>query len=239
MNSSTLLWMNHYAPFLAAWISFFTLFTVGRLLWLRLRGLARVGHGAVLTELPAIPLILLQAIGFFKALGSGDVLGMVLLVWWGPGFFATLGLLVYCKMRKTKPNWIPYRKVISWACKLNYVGLLIAFWSMGLPGMMVVYSVWILNDQFSMAFLSQDADRLRRTFHAHWFVRIFYPLGVFWPLFYPAMPYRWPFLIYGGIVLTLWGLGIRQVYRRGLLLQVPDDPTLLRNMMYFGGPTVK
>ena len=99
--------------------------------------------------------------------------------------------------------------------------------------MIFVYSAWIINDQFGLAYLSFDADRLRRTFHDLWLIRILYPLGLFVPFVFEGIMFHTFSMIYGCALLALWLTGIYYVNHKGLLRQMPGDPTLLRNMMYF------
>lgn len=55
--------------------------------------------------------------------------------------------------------------------------------------------------------------------------------GKLW--FAPAMPLRPLCLVYGTSLLALWTAGLVYVIRRGRFMSLPDDPSLLRNMVYF------
>jgi len=99
--------------------------------------------------------------------------------------------------------------------------------------MLFAFSVWIINDQYEKAFMSSDADRLRRTFDDFWLFRVLYPAGLLAPYLFPGMPYRALFAAYGTALLAAWLLGTWFVWRKGLLRTLPDDASLLRNMIYF------
>jgi hypothetical protein len=224
------------APFLTLWLFLFSLINLIRIIRLRRLGGEKVGHNRTLTELAGLPLTLLQTAAFFRALGAGDVISMFLFLWWGPGFFATVFYIAWCRHRRKPPNWLPGRHIISWACKLNYLACMIVFAVMDAPAMIFVFSAWVINDQFGLAFLSLDADRLRRTFHDYWIIRLLYPLGLFLPAFASDMPLREFCALYGIALFLAWMAGILHVKRRVGWNRMPDDPTLLRNMVYFADP---
>lgn len=219
--------------FLVLWIFAFSILNVARIAIHKVRGAETIPHNSAIVELAGLPLVLLNCICFVWAVRATDVISVLLFAWWGPGFFATAGYLFYCKRRHAKPNWVPTRRIISWMCKLNYIAFLIVFYWMDTPGMIFVYSAWIINDQFGLAYLSLDADRLRRTFDDRWFIRVLYPLGLFAPFVFEGTAFRLFSMIYGGTLLLLWLTGVYYVKRKGRLRRLPDDPTLLRNMMYF------
>jgi hypothetical protein len=99
--------------------------------------------------------------------------------------------------------------------------------------MMFAFSVWIINDQYEKAFMSLDTDRTRRTFHDRWLFRVLYPAGLLVPVFFADTPLRLFSLCYGLILLGLWVAGLVFVARRGAFFALPEDPSLLRNMVYF------
>src|SRR5262249_833626 len=101
------------------------------------------------------------------------------------------------------------------------------------PTMLFAFSVWIINDQFEKALMSSDADRFRRTFDDLWLFRVLYPTGLFVPVVFSSVPYRGLFVGYGLALFTAWPLALLYVWRKGLLLERPADPSLLRNMIYF------
>jgi hypothetical protein len=225
--------LEHWSPFLIMWIFAFTLLHVGRILIHLRRGASRQSHNSTIVELAGLPLMLLQSACFFRALGAGDWLSALLFASWGPGFFAAVLYVVFCKALKRPQNWHPIKHVASWLCKINYLLFMLVFFILHQPGMMFVYSVWVINDQVALAWLSQDADRLRRTFHDHWLIRILYPAGLLVPFLYQEAPLRSFGMVYGPLLLVLWLWGIWRVHRAGLLRELPEDPTLLRNMVYF------
>jgi hypothetical protein len=228
-------WYAGFAPFLTAWIALFTVVTSARILRRR-RDAKAAAHSSVLVELAALPLTLLQSICFVRALRAGDLVSAGLFLWWGPGFVATVLYVAWCASRKRKPNFFPVRRAISWLCKLNYLAFAVVFVRLGHPELLFVYSAWIINDQYGMAFLSADADRLRRTFHDRWLVRALYPLGLFAPLGPWCLEPRAAYAAYGLALFALWLAGVESVRRRGLLMRLPDDSSLWRNMMYFSRP---
>ena len=239
ISSPLYAWFNAFSNFLVFWVMFFTGVTTVRIVVNRLKGVEKTGHNAFITELAGFPLVIFQMICFTKAILAKDIISVLLFAWWGPGFWLTALYLVLCKVRNVKPNWYPYRKIISWLCKVNYLLFMGVFWLLGFPSLMYVYSVWIINDQYGMAFLSLDADRLRRTFHDHWFVRILYPLGLFVPFLYPNMMNRFLFEGYGLCLFILWVCGIFYAKKRVDIKQVPTDKALLRNMIYFSKPDIQ
>ncbi len=229
-------WLDGFAPALIAWTALFTLITTARIALKVKKGLERLPHDSVLTELAALPLVILQSVCFVRAARSRDAVSALLFLWWGPGFIATVLYVASCALRRRKPDFHPYRHVISWLCKLNYLAFAAVFIALKLPALLLVYSAWIINDQYGMAFLSLDADRLRRTFHDRWLVRLLYPLGLFVPFAVPAMDHARAYQAFGGLLFLLWALGIRHIARRGDVMQVPTDSSLWRNMVYFAKP---
>lgn len=222
-----------YAPFLVSWTALFTVVTSTRIALMSSRGASTLKHSSVLTELAALPLAILQSVFFVRAVASGDVVSAALFVWWGPGFVATAAYIGICAYRHVKPDFRRLSLSISWACKLNYLAFAIVFALLRLPALLFVYSAWIINDQYGLAYLSLDADRLRRTFHDYWIVRVLYPAGLLTPIFFHDMPHRGAYAAYGALLLVLWASGIAYVRRRSDVMRVPDDPTLLRNLVYF------
>jgi hypothetical protein len=138
--------------------------------------------------------------------------------------------------RGRKVDWYGPRRAISWACKLYYLAFMVVFWHLEMPGMMFAFSAWILNDQYEKAFLSWDSDRTRRTFHDLWVFRTLYPGLLLLPLLSERMPLRPLFGAYGILLLLLWLSGLLFVGRKGRFLRMPDDPGLLRNIVYLPPP---
>lgn len=232
VNAAIYAFMESAAPYLVAWSCLFTIVTVARFVRKARSGIERVPDSMFFTELAGLPLTLLQPVCFVWAVLSADLLSALLFLWWGPGFVATAIAIVVAKRRGTKIDWRPLRLWISWLCKLYYLAYMSVFALMHMPAMMFAFSVWIINDQVEKAFMSQDADRLRRTFHDAWLFRLLYPFGLLLPFALDGMPYR-PFAAaYAIVLLGLWIGGIVYVHRSGRLHKLPDDPSLLRNMVY-------
>jgi hypothetical protein len=233
MDSEIYRFMGAAVPYLVLWSFAFTLITSVRAAIRLGRGLGKARDNALLTELAGLPLTVLLSVCFVLAAWHGDWASMLLFLWWGPGFVATLAALLIARLRRRRIDWHPFRYVISYLCKLYYLAFLVVFLVQGVPGMIFAFSVWIINDQYEKAFLSLDADRTRRTFHDFWLPRVLYPAGLLVPCFDSNMPLR-PFaIIYGIALLCLWGAGLFLVARKKLLFCLPDDPSLLRNMVYF------
>jgi hypothetical protein len=233
INRDIYTFMEWAAPFLIFWSFAFTLITGVRIM-LRVReGIARVPDSMVFTELAGLPLTLLQPVCFVWAMLSADMLSALLFLWWGPGFIAIAVAVIATKARGKTIDWHPWRRPISYLCKLYYLAYAATFIALGMPGMLFAFSVWIINDQYEKAVLSLDADRLRRTFDDHWLFRILYPAGLLIPYVAPAMANRTFSAVYGTGLLILWLAGILYVRRAGSLFTRPADATLLRNMMYF------
>lgn len=225
--------METASPYVVLWISLFTVGTTFRI-FMRIRsGVPRVADSPVLTELAGLPLTLLPTACFVWALARADWISAVLLAWWGPGFLLTLATVALFKVRRHEIDWYPWRTTISYLCKGSYLVYMLLFAWLGLFGIMFAFSAWIINDQYEKAFMSLDADRLRRTFDDHWFFRVAYPAGLLIPFFASTMAYREVSAVYGALLLLLWIAGLYYVKRRGKLLERPDDTSLLRNMTYF------
>lgn len=221
------------APYLVFWSFAFSLITTARFARKVQLGIRQVSDNAVLTELAGLPLTMLIVISFVRATLELDLASMLLLLWWGPGFVATLIALAIARLRHKRIDWHPFRYLISYLCKLNYLAYMLVFYLFDMPGPIFAFSVWIINDQYEKAFLSLDADRTRRTFHDLWLPRVLYPAGLLIPWLYPDMPFRFFSIVYGAALLALWGAGLIYIRRNGKFLSLPDDPTLLRNMVYF------
>jgi hypothetical protein len=225
--------MESATSYVVLWIFAFTILTTIRIVRRIRGGVARVADNPVLTEFAGLLLTLLPSICFVWALAKGDWLSALLLAWWGPGFLLSIGLVVAAKARQVEIDWYPWRNVISWLCKLSYLAYVALFAWLGLFGMIFAFSAWIINDQYEKAFMSLDADRLRRTFDDFWLFRLAYPAGLLIPYFAEGLEHRLLYGIYGSVLLVLWLVGVRYVRRSGKLYERPDDTTLLRNMAYF------
>lgn len=233
MSAELYRFLEDLAPFLILWSFSFTLIHGIRIARRFYLGTGKVPDSAVLTELAGLPLTLLQSVAFVMAVVYGDWLSMLLFLWWGPGFVFVLVAVIGARVRRRRIDWHPYRYVISYLCKLYYLAYMAVFFVHDMPGMMFAFSVWIINDQYEKAFMSLDTDRTRRTFHDHWLFRIGYPAGLLIPLFFPDMALRLFCACYGVALLGLWLAGLAYVWRQGQFFQLPEDPSLLRNMVYF------
>ena len=233
MNRGIYAFLEAASPYLVCWSFVFTLVTSIRIAARVRQGREQVPDSAALTELAGLPLTLLQPVAFVWAVVTRDLPSALLFLWWGPGFVLSAAIVIGAKVRGRTVDWHPVRYVISYLCKLYYLAYMVVFYRLHMPGMMFAFSVWIINDQFEKAFMSLDADRLRRTFHDHWVFRILYPTGLLIPWFYPDVPDRVFARGYGIVLLGLWLAGVAHVHRRGRLRELPQDPSLLRNMVYF------
>jgi hypothetical protein len=233
MNPAIYGFIERASPYLALWLCFFTLVTAWRFAGKINRGIDRVPDSVMFTELPGLPIAALQSACFVWALVTLDWLSALLFAWWGPGFVAVAAAWLRAKRRGVAIDWHRYRYVISWLCKSHYLLYVIVFAWRGMPGAIFVLSAWIINDQVEKAFMSVDADRLRRTFDDLWLFRILYPAGLLVPWFAPELLWRVFLSAYGAVLLVAWLCGTAYVVRRGLLRVRPEDPSLLRNMVYF------
>jgi hypothetical protein len=233
MNPALFSFLESCAPYLVFWSLAFTAITSVRIVRRIQVGIDRVPDSALYTELAGLPLTFLQSVCFVYAVWVGDWISMLLFLWWGPGFVLVALAVLIAKMRRMPIDWHRWRYVISFLCKGYYLAYVVAFLLMQTPTILFAFSVWIINDQYEKAFMSADADRLRRTFDDLWLFRVLYPAGLLTPFVFAGIPYRMLFIAYGTALLVLWGLGVIHVWRTGLLRERPADPSLLRNMVYF------
>jgi hypothetical protein len=225
--------LERASPVLIVWSFTFTLIHSVRIVRRLHRSLGKIPDNAPLTELAGLPLTILQSVAFVMAALHADWLSMLLFLWWGPGFVMVLALVILARIKQRRIDWHPFRYLISYLCKVYYLAYMAIFFVHDMPGMMFAFSVWIINDQYEKAFLSLDTDRTRRTFHDRWVFRVLYPAGLLLPLFVAETPLR-PFSIgYGLALLALWAAGLVYVWRHGAFFSLPEDPSLLRNMIYF------
>jgi hypothetical protein len=225
--------LERLAPFLALWSCAFTLIHSARIVRRIHGGIAKVPDNALLTEAAGLPLTLLQTVAFGMAVVYLDPYSILLFLWWGPGFITVLAIVGIAKLRQRRIDWHRFRYPISYACKLYYLAYLATFLLHEMPGMIFAFSAWIINDQYEKLFMSLDADRTRRTFHDRWLFRICYPAGLLVPLVFATTPWRGFCAAYGITLLMLWSAGLWYVAKKGAFLQLPEDPSLLRNMIYF------
>ncbi|HEV3258928.1 MAG TPA: hypothetical protein VG013_18805 [Gemmataceae bacterium] len=233
MDRDTYQFLEAAAPYLIVWSALFTSITTVRIGNRVRRRIHQVPDNAVLTELAGLPLAIVISVSFIRSALHLDWLSMLLFLWWGPGFLATLGAVLVARLRKKRIDWHPFRYVISYLCKFNYLAYMAVFFTLHMPATIFAFSVWIINDQYEKAFMSLDADRTRRTFDDFWLPRVLYPAGLLIPYFYPQMSLQLFGMIYSTALLGLWAAGLAYIAREGRFFALPKDPSLLRNMVYF------
>lgn len=212
------------------WLMLFLPIILIKIVVLRRRGIMKASDSMYFTEAIGLPLTFGQVVVFIYALWLGDWLSVLLTVWWGPGFIWVVYRVLRSKRLKYSINWKPYATPISWLCKAVYCGYLVAAVYFGLPKLAFALSAWIASDQIDKSFASLDADRSRRSFHDYWIIRLVYPLFLLSPIWNQL---HLAYQVYGVVLLSLWALGLWYVWRMGEFMNLPQDPTLLRNMAYF------
>ncbi len=212
------------------WLILFLPVIVLKIVLLKIRGVRKNKDSMLFTEAIGLPLTFLQPIVFVLAMMKLDWLGMLVTFWWGPGFLFVVFLVIRSKLVGRKINWGNSGNLISWLCKINYLVYLALALLWDMPKLIFALSAWIASDQIEKTFASLDADRTRRTFHDFWIIRILYPVFLFAPVFYDL---EWYFKLQGTVLFLLWSAGLVFVFRKGEFFQMPEDPTLLRNMTYF------
>lgn len=212
------------------WLMAFLPVIIFKIAYVRIKKIRKNRDSMVFTEAIGLPLTFLQPIVFFKAILSFDWIGALITIWWGPGFLSVVFLVLWSKVRKRKINWGNSGIYISWLCKVYYVVYVALAYFWGMPKLIFALSAWIASDQIEKSFASLDADRTRRTFHDFWLIRILYPSFLLAPFFFGLELH---FKVYGILLLVLWASGVAYVYREKEFMNLPDDPTLLRNMLYF------
>ena len=212
------------------WLIAFLPLILFKIAYVRYQNIRKSQDSMVFTEAIGLPLTFLQPIVFFKAVLMLDWIGALITFWWGPGFLYVVVLVLWSKYKQRKIDWGRSGVYISWLCKicyLVYVGLAFLW---GMPKLVFALSAWIASDQIEKTFASLDADRTRRTFHDFWLIRLLYPILLFVPFFFDL---QLVFKIYGMVLFVLWAGGLYYVYKCKEFMNLPDDPTLLRNMLYF------
>ena len=234
MNKEIYLFMEGNSFWLSCWILAFTLINLSKIYLRFSKGQDAKVQNTFFVEAAGIPLVLLHSVCFVKAVMSADLLSIVFFAWWGPGFLLVAGLYI-AKMKKGEHiQWGGSRNIIAWICKVNYLIFAIIYWQLGCYGTLFVFSIWIMNDQLMMLWLSDDADRTRRSFHDFWFIRLLYPAGLFLPLiFTEAFQYFQLWSAYGLFIFVMWTVGVLRLVRIQKFMDLPKDQGLLRNMTYF------
>jgi len=222
--------MESWMDPVAYWLMGFFVIIVAKIVVVRRSGVRKSRDSMFFTEAIGLPVTFGQPVVFAKALLMGDWLGMLVTLWWGPGFLFVVFLVVWSKARKRAINWGNSGIFISWTCKFTYLLYLALALLWGMPKLAFVLSAWIASDQIEKTFASLDADRARRTFHDFWLIRILYPIFLLSPLWTGL---GLPYVVFGILLFCSWALGLAYVWRQGEFMNLPEDPTLLRNMLYF------
>ena len=234
MNKEIYTFMEANSFWLSCWIMAFTFINLFKIYQRFSKGNDAKIQNTFFVEAAGIPLVLLHSVCFVKALISFDVLSALFFAWWGPGFLIVASLYI-AKMKKGEHlKWGGTRNIIAWVCKINYLIFAFIYWQLGCYNIIFVFSIWIMNDQLMMLWLSDDADRSRRSFHDFWFVRVLYPAGLLLPLIFPQhfhLNQLWS--AYGLFILSAWFIGLVRLMRLNKFMDLPKDQGLLRNMTYF------
>jgi hypothetical protein len=228
--SPAFVWMETVMDYILYWLILFLPIIILKIALLKIRGVEKSKDSMLFTEAIGLPLTFLQPVAFAIAAYKLDWLGMFVTFWWGPGFLFVVFLVIRSKVVGRKINWGNSGKLISWLCKINYIVYLALAVAWNMPKLIFALSAWIASDQIEKTFASLDADRTRRTFHDSWIIRVLYPVLLFTPFFYDL---EWYFKAHGTVLFILWASGLIFVYRKGQFFEMPEDPTLLRNMTYF------
>lgn len=230
LQSPSFIWMEEVMNYVLYWLILFLPIILFKIVYAKKKSIKKAKDSMVFTEAIGFPLTFLQPIVFFKALTSLDWLGMGLTLWWGPGFLFVVFLVLWSKFTGKKINWGNSGIYISWLCKIYYLVYVALGFLWGMPKLIFALSAWIASDQIEKSFTSLDADRTRRSFHDFWVIRIMYPLFLLSPFYFSLGTL---YQTYGLILLVLWAIGVFRVYKKGEFFNLPNDPTLLRNMIYF------
>lgn len=226
--------MEANAFWLSCWVLAFTLINLFKMSGRFKKGEEAKIQNTFFVEAAGIPLVLLHSVCFVKALFSLDWASMVLFAWWGPGFLIVAALYIAKMKQGSHLQWGRSRSLIAWICKLNYLIFAFIYWRLDCLNILYVFSIWIMNDQIMMLWLSDDADRTRRCFHDFWFVRLLYPLGLLLPFFFSThFTYPGVWMGYGSFLLLAWMVGVVRLVKQKTFMELPKDQGLLRNMTYF------
>ncbi len=234
LNKEIYNFMEAQAFWLSWWVLAFTFINLYKIFNRFVRKIPAASQHTLYVEAAGLPLVLLHSVCFVKALIALDFISALLFAWWGPGFL-WVAILYLRKMKKGQHmKWGNSRKIISWICKINYLIFVAIYWKYECYTIIYVFSIWIINDQLMLAWLSNDGDRFRRTFHDFWFFRLCYPAGLFLPFLFPASFQNSAICsIYGLSLFVTWLSGIFYLFKIGKFMQLPQERGLLRNMTYF------
>jgi hypothetical protein len=223
-------WMESWMDGVLAWSMLFFIVILVKIAVVKSRGIRKNRDSMFFTEAIGLPITFGQPVVFAKAMMAGDWFGMFVTLAWGPGFLFVVGLVLWSKASRKPIQWGNSGIFISWVCKLTYLvyfGLAL-WWDM--PKLAFALSAWIASDQIEKTFASLDADRARRSFHDAWLVRVLYPAMLLSPWWTDM---GWVYTVFGSVLFLCWMAGLIYVWKRGEFMNLPDDPTLLRNMLYF------
>lgn len=223
-------WMESWMDPVLIWLMVFFFVILGKIAVLKSRGIRTSRDSMFFTEAIGLPITFGQPLVFAKAASLGDWTGMLVTLWWGPGFLVVVGLVLWSKATKRPIRWGNSGLIISWVCKLTYlIYMALALW-WDMPKLAFALSAWIASDQIEKNFASLDADRARRCFHDFWLIRVLYPVFLLSPWWNGLGPL---YSGYGMLLFITWAAGLLYVWRQGEFLNLPKDPSLLRNMVYF------
>ncbi|MGE0706853.1 MAG: hypothetical protein AB7N76_06575 [Planctomycetota bacterium] len=235
MNDAIYRTLDAFGPWILAWLALPSLWTLAKT---ALRAAGRevsMSEHTIVTELPGLPLMLLHTVGFLLALWYRDPLSALLFAWWGPGYLATVALV----LSKRPVDWRPAAPWTSYGCKLSYVAFMALYAVHGCWTLPFAFSVWIMSDQVRLAWFTGNADRTRRTCEDLWLPRVFYPGLLLLPLFValPRVP-AVPAAALGLSILAAWVAGLVRVARAGTFWRQPDPSVShnLRDIVYLRRP---
>jgi hypothetical protein len=223
-------WMESWMDWALIWLMAFFFVIILKIVLVKRSGVRKARDSMFFTEAIGLPITFGQPVVFAKALWAGDWLGMLVTWFWGPGFLLVVGLVLYSKFKKQPIHWRNSGIYISWICKITYLVYLGLAMAWGMPKLAFALSVWIASDQIEKSFASLDADRARRSFHDFWAIRVLYPLVLLSPWWTGLNVF---YIAHGSVLFLVWAAGLVYVWRQGEFMAMPDDPSLLRNMLYF------
>ena len=231
LNPTIYQFLEGVSSYLIFWIVLFLGLTLYRSCLLLIFAKPNPRYRTLISELPGLPLVLLQSVCFVWSVSVYDWVSAFLFAWWGPGFLIVAFIYLYAKKQKIEFNWRPLARFSSYTCKINYLAFMAVFYYFEMPGMMYVYSVWIIHDQINMAVFELNADRTRRTFEDYWIFRICYAALLFVPFCY-EMEYQTFFQGLGLLLFTLWVGALYRIYQSRTFFKKPKDLEFLRNIIY-------
>ncbi len=216
--------------FIIYWLMAFLPIILLKIAIIRYKNISKAKDSMLFTEAIGLPLTFMQPVIFFMAIFTLDYTGVLITAWWGAGFLFVAFIVLKNKYKNSVTNWGNSGIYISWLCKVHYIMYVFLAFIWDMPKLIFVLSAWIASDQIEKTFASVDADRTRRTFHDYWVIRLMYPVFLFIPFFYDL---HYIFKVYGTVLFIIWLAGILYVIQKKEFMNLPEDPSLLRNMIYF------